>query len=182
LTQSFFARLLEKNDLADADQARGKFRAFLLTALKHFMANEWDRQHAKKRGGFASFVQIDHATAESRLEWELRDTTQPDAAFERQWATTVLEQVMATLHREYVESGRAKLFETLRDCLARDQAARPYAEIAVELNVSEPAIKMAVQRLRGRYRDLLRAEIARTVSSPDEIEPELRQLMAAFSR
>ena len=118
LTQGFFARLLEKKYVGDADRARGKFRYFLLTALKHFMANEWDRQHAEKRGGFSAVISIDSAGAESRIEWELRDPSQPDVVFERQWATTLLERVMGGLEREYTESGRAKLFETLRGCLA----------------------------------------------------------------
>jgi len=184
LTQAFFARLLEKNYVSAADRTRGKFRSFLLTALKHFMANEWDRQHAKKRGGFNTVVNIDQAVAESRLEWELRDELQPDVAFERQWATTLLERVMGELEREYSETGRAKLFETLRGCLTRDKedGARTYADIAAILKVTESAVKMAVQRLRARYRDLLKAEIARTVSSPEEIEAELRHLMAAFRR
>jgi RNA polymerase sigma-70 factor (ECF subfamily) len=182
LIQGFFAVLVEKNFIGDADRTRGKFRGFLLTALKHFMANEWNRQHAKKRGGFTTLIQIDQMAAESRLEWELRDNVQPDAAFERQWASTLLDRVMANLEREYVESGRAKLFEALRDSLVRDESARPYADIAVYLKVSEAAVKMAVQRLRARYRELLRSEIARTVSSVEEIEPELRQLMSAFSR
>ena len=179
MTQSFFARVLEKNYVADADRARGKFRSFLLTALKNFLANEWDRQHARKRGGFSSSINIDQATAESRLQWELRDEMQPDKAFERQWAMTLLDRVMAELEREYTESGRAKLFDALRGSLAKDES-RSQADIAASLNVSEAAVKMALQRLRARYRDLLKAEIARTVSSPDEIEPELRALMATF--
>jgi RNA polymerase sigma-70 factor (ECF subfamily) len=182
LTQGFFARLLEKNYVADAQRDKGKFRTFLLTALKHFMANEWDRQHARKRGGFSAVVNIDQASAESRLEWDLRDEAQPDVLFERQWATTLLEHVMTELGREYVESGRAKLFEVLRGCLAKEADARPYKEIAAELKVSEAAVKTAVQRLRARYRDLLRVEIARTVSSESEIDGELRYLMGAFGR
>src|SRR5438045_2894304 len=100
LTQGFFARLLEKKYVGGAERARGKFRSFLLTALKHFMANEWDRQHAEKRGGFSAVINIDLAGAESRIEWELRDPSQPDVVFERQWATTLLERVMGELERE----------------------------------------------------------------------------------
>jgi RNA polymerase sigma factor (sigma-70 family) len=182
LTQGFFARLLEKNYVADADRARGKFRSFLLAALKHYLANEWDKQHASKRGGFSHVLDIDQAKAEARLEWELRDETQPDVIFERQWASLLLERVMQELEREYIESGRAKLFETLRGCIAKDEGAPRYAEIAATLNVSEAAVKMALQRLRARYRDLLKAEIGRTVSSPGEIDAELRHLMTAFAR
>src|SRR5262249_11214993 len=124
LIQGFFAVLVEKNSICDADRTRGKFRAFLLTALKHFMANEWDRQHAKKRGGFTTLIQIDQMAAESRLEWELRDNVQPDTAFERQWASTLLDQVMSNLQREYREGGGGKLFEALVDAVAGDEPAR----------------------------------------------------------
>src|SRR5437763_1076117 len=101
LTQGFFARLLEKKYVGDADRARGKFRSFLLTALKHFMANEWNREHAEKRGGFSAVINIDSAGAESRIEWELRDPSQPDVVFDRPWATTLLERGQGGLEREY---------------------------------------------------------------------------------
>lgn len=182
LTQAFFARLLEKNYIASANQEKGRFRSFLITALKRFMANEWDREHAQKRGGFQTAVAIDQAMAEARFNSELSHQLQPDVLFERQWAMTLLERVMTQLQEEYTTTGRAKLFEHLRSCLVKEESAQPYASIAAELNLTEAAVKTAVHRLRTRYRDLLRTEIAKTVSTPDEIEPELRHLFSTFGR
>ncbi|EEF60342.1 RNA polymerase sigma factor, partial [Pedosphaera parvula] len=182
LTQAFLARLLEKNFVAAASQEKGKFRTFLLTALKRFMANEWDREHAKKRGGFQTAVDIDQAMAEARFHSELAHDLQPDTLFERQWAMTLLERVVAQLQEEYTTTGRTKLFVHLRNTLVMDEAAQPYARIAVELNLTEAAVKTAVHRLRGRYRELLRIEISKTVVSPEDIEPELRHLFSIFSR
>lgn len=181
LTQAFFERLLDKNYVASARAEKGKFRAFLLTALKAFMANEWDKQHAARRGGFHSHVSIDHAAAEARFDAGLADRLQPDAVFERQWAVTLLENVMAQLARDYINTGRAALFERLRPCVGRSEKARPYAEIARELNLTEPAVKTAVHRLRARYREILRGEIAKTVTSPEEVEDELRHLFSTFA-
>jgi RNA polymerase sigma factor (sigma-70 family) len=180
LTQGFFARLLEKDYLKAAAREKGKFRTFLLTALKRFMANEWDRQHAAKRGGFAAIVSIDQEEAESRFTAEPADRVAPDVLFDRQWALTLLQRTMATLQQEYVASGRSRLFEHLQQCLVRDEAALPYAEIATRLNLTEAAVKMAVHRLRLRYREILQAEIGQTVSSADEIEDEIRHLFSAF--
>ena len=129
-TTVFISRLLAGNWVGDADRAKGRFRTFLLTALNRFLANEWDRQHAQKRGGFTPVVCMDQELAESRFASELGHTAQPDVLFERQWATTLLERTMARLQEEYVTTGRAKLFEDLRSCLAKDESASPYAEIA----------------------------------------------------
>ncbi len=180
LTQGFFARLLEKDYLQAAAREKGKFRTFLLVALKRFLANEWDREHALKRGGFAQVVPIDQEIAESRFAAEPSHHVQPDLLFDRQWAMTLVEQAMARLQEEYVGSGRAKLFEYLQSCLAREESALPYAEIAARLNLTEPAVRMAVHRMRARYREILRAEIAHTVSSPEEVEEEIRDLFSAF--
>jgi RNA polymerase sigma-70 factor (ECF subfamily) len=181
LTQEFFARLLQKDYLKSAAREKGRFRTFLLLALKRFLANDWDRQHAEKRGGFVPIVSIDQELAESRFASEPAHSLQPDVLFDRQWATTLLERTMKRLHEEYVNSGRTRLFELLRGALARDESSLPYAQIAGQLNLSEAAVKMAVQRLRARYREILRAEIADTVSSPDEVEEEIRHLFAAFN-
>jgi len=180
LTQEFFARLLQKDGLKSAAREKGKFRTFLLVVLKRFLANEWDRQHAQKRGGFAPIVSIDQELAESRFAAEPAHQLQPDVLFDRQWAMTLLERAMTQLQEEHVASGRAKLFEYLQSCLAREESALPYAEIAARLHLTEPAVKMAVHRLRARYREILRAEIAHTVSSPKEIEEEVRHLFSAF--
>jgi RNA polymerase sigma-70 factor (ECF subfamily) len=180
LTQGFFARLLEKNFVGDARQERGKFRSFLLTALKGFLANEWDRQHAQKRGGFHTAVAIDQAMAEARLDAELKQELTPETLFERQWALMMLERSMAQLREEYIDTGRAKLFEHLSACLAQEPSAVSYAEIARELRLTEASVKQASYRLRARYREILRGEIAKTVSSPREIDGELRCLFACF--
>ena len=180
LTQEFFARLLEKDYLKSATQEKGRFRTFLLMALKRFLANEWDRQSAQKRGGAVRVVPIDPEFAESRFVAGPAHELQPDLLFDRQWACTLLERTMARLHEEYVATGRAKLFELLRGCIAKDESALPYAEIATRLNLTEPAVKMAVQRLRARYREILRTEIADTVTGPEEVEEEIRHLFSTF--
>jgi RNA polymerase sigma factor (sigma-70 family) len=180
LTQGFFARLLEKDYLNSAERAKGRFRSFLLMALKRYLANEWDREHAQKRGGFTTIVPIDAELAESRFAAEPSHNVPPDVLFDRQWARTLLDRTMAQLNQEYTSSGRAKLFEYLQGSLARDESALPYAQIAAELNLTEPAVKMAVHRLRARYREILRAEIANTVPTPDEVEEEIRYLFSAF--
>ena len=182
LTQSFFARLLEKDYLAAAEREKGKFRSFLLVAFKRFLANEWDREHALKRGGFQSFLSIDQAAAESRWTAEPRHDGAPDLHFERQWARTLLDQVLARVEREYVETERGALFAHIRPCLARGDAPRPYAEIAAGLGLTEAAFKMAVQRLRARYRQILREEIGKTVLRPEDIDAEIRELFATFNQ
>jgi RNA polymerase sigma-70 factor (ECF subfamily) len=180
LTQGFFARLLQKNFVADARRERGKFRSFLLLALKRFLANEWDRQHAQKRGGFQTTVEIDQAMAEARLDAELRQELAPEILFDRQWAMMLLERTMTQLREEYIASGRAKLFEHLNACLTHEEASGSYGQIARELRLTEAAVKQAAYRLRARYREILRAEIGKTVSSPQEIDDELRFLFACF--
>jgi DNA-directed RNA polymerase specialized sigma24 family protein len=180
LTQGFFARLLQKDYLRAAAREKGRFRTFLLVALKRFLANEWDRQHAQKRGGFAPVISIDQEFAESRFAADPSPNVQPDVLFDRQWALTLLDRTMSQLREEYVASGRAKLFEHLQTCLVRDESSLPHAEVAARLKLTEPAVKMAVHRLRARYREILRAEIAHTVSSPEEVEEEVRHLFSAF--
>ncbi len=180
LTQGFFAKLLEKNYLRTADPSKGRFRTFLLTALKGYLANDWDRSHAAKRGGFQSIVELDQAAAESIIAPQLADSASPDVLFERQWAVTLLESVMRQLEQEYVETGRTKLFQHLARTLTREEDARPYAVIASELELSEAAIKTAARRLRLRYQELLREEIGRTVATREDIEEELRYLFGLF--
>src|ERR1039457_5673530 len=180
LTQGFFARLLQKDYLQAAAREKGKFRTFLLVALKRFLANEWDREHALKRGGFAPVVSIDQEIAESRFAAEPSHNVQPDMLFDRHWAMTLLERTMVQMDEDYVASARAKLFEYLQSCLAREEPALPYAEIATRLNLTEAAVKMGFRDLRNRYREILRAEIAHTVSSAEEVEEEIRFLFASF--
>jgi DNA-directed RNA polymerase specialized sigma24 family protein len=180
LTQAFFARLLLKDYLQAAAREKGKFRTFLLVAFKRFLANEWDREHAQKRGGFTPVVSIDQELAESRFAAEPAHNLQPDVLFDRQWAMALLDQTMRQFQEEYVSSGRAKLFEYLQSCLAREESALPYGEIAARLKLTEAAVKMSVHRLRARYREILRAQIAHTVSGPEQVEEEIRDLFASF--
>jgi RNA polymerase sigma-70 factor (ECF subfamily) len=181
LTQEFFARLLEKNYLAGADETRGRFRSFLLASLKHFLANEWDKARAQKRGGGQIPVPIDPGAAETGWGFEPADHTTAEKTYERRWALTLLEQVLRRLREEYVRAGREKLFEQLKPTLTEASRTVRYAEMAARLGTSEGAVKVAVHRLRRRYREVLRAEIADTVASPGEVEDELRNLFAALA-
>ena len=181
LTQEFFARLLEKNYLGDVDRAKGRFRSFLLASVKHFLSNEWDKANAKKRGGGRSFIPIDARTAESQYGLELAHELTAERIFERRWALTLLDQVLSKLRHEYHSDGKVRLFEELKSTLTGASRSVPYVEIAARLRQSKGAVKVAVHRLRSRYRELLRAEIANTVAGPDEVENEIRNLFAALS-
>lgn len=181
LTQGFFARLLEKEYLESVAPERGRFRSFLLTALKRYMANEWDRQHAAKRGGFAPMLPIDQTVAETRFAAEAAHQVPPDVLFDRQWALTLLERTLTRLREEYTASGRAHLFEALQSSLTKEESALSHGEIAAQLGLTEAAVKMALHRLRARYREVLLQEIAETVSSKTELDEEVRQLLSSFS-
>jgi len=176
LTQEYFATLLEKAYLRVADPARGRFRSFLLGSLNHFLANEWRRQSAQKRGGKRRPLPFDIESAESRYSREPAHNLTPERAYERRWAILLLEGVLSRLRGEYAAAGKAALFEHLAPCLEGRQGAA-YAEIARALGLSEGAVKVAVHRLRRRCRDLLRAEVAQTVGDPADLDEELRHLM-----
>jgi RNA polymerase sigma factor (sigma-70 family) len=178
--QGFFTRLLEKNDLAAVDRQRGRFRSWLLSSLEHYLANEWDRERARKRGGAQPLLSIDAEAAEGRYGLEPSHTLTPEKLYERRWALTLLEHVLSTLEEECTRLGRQELFEKLRGTLAGDADQLPYAEVAEALGMSPGAVKMAAHRLRGRYRELLRAEIAQTVERPEDIDDEIRLLLAAL--
>lgn len=180
LTQGFFARLLEKNWLDAVDQSRGRFRSWLLAAMKHFLANEWDKSRARKRGGGHALIPLDAEDAESRYAHEPADTATADKLFDRRWALTLLDQVLARLRAEFIAVGKVKHFDGLKGALTGEKT--PYAETAVQLGMSEGAVKVAVHRLRERYRDLIRAEIAETVGTPAEVDDELRHLLSALAR
>jgi RNA polymerase sigma-70 factor (ECF subfamily) len=181
LTQEFFARLLGRNWLDDARREKGRFRSFLLAALKHFLANEWDRARAAKRGGGQIPISLNDTTAEGRYQLEPADTMSADRIFERRWAMTLLEGVMAKLRAEHVAAEKAELYDQLKPCLIGARASAPYAEIAARLAMSEGAVKVAVHRLRQRYRTLLREEIAQTVTGPEEVDEELRHLQSVLA-
>jgi RNA polymerase sigma-70 factor (ECF subfamily) len=178
-TQSFFARLLEKGDLAVADRRRGRFRAFLLAAFDHFLANEWDKAHALRRGGGRPVLSLDRASAESRLGLEPAHASTPERLFDRRWALTVLDHALTRLRDESHADGKGDLFDALAPALAGDRAT-PYAALADRVGMKEGAVKVAVHRLRARAREILRQEVAETVDSPDEVDDELRQLFAAL--
>ena len=181
LTQAFFARLLEKNYLADVQREKGRFRSFLLASLKHFLANEWDRERALKRGGGRKLIALDDDSAESRYRLEPKDDLSADKIYERRWALTLLDKVLNTLRAEYEQGGKAEAFEILKPYLSAGRTSVSYAHAAEKLGMNEGAVKVAVHRLRKRYRELLRAEIAQTVSTASEIEAEIRYLFAALS-
>jgi RNA polymerase sigma factor (sigma-70 family) len=181
LTQEFFARLLEKDFLRQADQRRGRFRSFLLTAFKHFLANERERANAQKRGGGRAPLPLDFPSGERRYLAEPSQDATAETAFDRAWALTLLEQALSRLREEQAAAGKARLFECLKETLTGIDAARAYADLAAELGMSTEAIKVSVHRLRRRYGELLRAEIAQTVTTNDQIDDELRDLFAAVS-
>jgi len=179
LTQAFFARLLAHNFLGDADPGKGRFRSFLLGALKHFLSDEWDRARAQKRGGGVRFIALDAESAETRYAMEPADESSAETIYDRRWALALLDQVLARLRDEFTREGKERVFDELKAALTG--AKIPYAEIATRLDLKEGAVRTAVHRLRTRYRDLLRAEIAETVASPAEVDAEMQHLFAALA-
>lgn len=179
LTQEFFARLLEKGWLGGVARERGRFRSFLLASMKHFLANEWDRAHALKRGGCATVLRLDEKDAEGRYRHEPADQTTAEHLYDRRWALTLLDQVLTRLRTEMAQAGKLEQFELLKFSLTGEQAV--YADVACALRMTEAALKVAVHRLRQRYRALIRAEIAQTVANPAEVDDELRHLFATLS-
>ncbi len=181
LAQAFFARLLEKNYLEGLSSEKGKFRAFLLAALKHFLANEWDRANRQKRGGGATVLSLNWQSGDSRYQIDPADNLSPDKLYDRAWAVTLLERVITRLREESIADGKAKLFEQLKPFLMTGKSAIPYAEAAASLDLTEGAVRVAVHRLRQRYRELLRQEISQTLSNSAQVEEELRALFSAFT-
>ena len=181
LTQEFFARLLEKKYLRLADPDRGKFRAFLLKSLKHFLVNEWEKARTQKRGGGQCAIPLDAEIAEGRYATEPVQALTLDEVYEKRWAVTLIEAVLAHLRESYAATGRLPVFETLKGFIWGDQTTLSYAEVAPQLGLTEGAVKVAVHRLRSRYRELLRAEIAKTVATPGEVDEELQHLIAVLT-
>jgi RNA polymerase sigma-70 factor (ECF subfamily) len=181
LTQAFFARLLEKNYLAQADRERGRFRTFLLAALTHFLADEWDKAQRLKRGGGREIVSFDAVSAEERYQMEPLEHLDAAKLYERRWVTTLFEKVLARLEQEFRDSGKGKLFDQLKGSLLAEQAGPSYGELSAPLGLTEDAVKQAVHRMRRRYRELFREEIAQTVAGPREVEDELRHIFAVLS-
>jgi RNA polymerase sigma-70 factor (ECF subfamily) len=179
-TQAFFAHLLRKPTLANVQREGGRFRSFLLTAMNNFLADEWQKARALKRGS-RQVLSLDTLAAQSRYQAAASTQATPEQLYERQWALQVLEGVLRRLQTDYAAEGKAELFEHLRGCLAGDGGNESNAQLAARLNMSEGAVKMAAHRMRQRYRSLLRAEIAQTVASPDDVADELRCLFRALS-
>ena len=180
LTQAFFARLLGKNSLANLDSAKGKFRAFLLASLKHFLANEWDKSQRQKRGGGEHPLSLDWQTADTQFQVAAAHAPGPDQAFDREWAVALLNQVIQRLQTECEADGKANLFEQLKIFLTAGKGEMAHAEAAKKLGMDETAVRVAVHRLRKRYRLLLRAEIAQTLSDPAMVDEEMQALFGAF--
>jgi RNA polymerase sigma-70 factor (ECF subfamily) len=180
LTQEFFARLLERDFLGSVDQSKGRFRSFLLASLKHFLSNQRDRARAQKRGGGQKPLPLDFSDAESRFGFELAQSLTPEIIFQKCWAAALLEQSLARLRGEYASAGKEELFELIKETLTEGTATIAYAALAAKLQISEASVKMAVHRLRRRYREAIRCEIASTVANPSEVEDELREVLRAL--
>ena len=182
LTQEFFARLLEKNTLAAASRERGRFRAFLLGAMKNFLANEWDKAKALKRGGGRPPISLALDTAESKLTLEPAHELTPEKLYERQWALTLLELVVERIEAEYSAAGKEAIFDKLSRWLAAEAKAGDYARESSALGLTEGATAAAVFRLRQRFRQFVREEVGNTVQSPQDIDGEMQHLLATLTR
>jgi RNA polymerase sigma factor (sigma-70 family) len=180
LTQAFFARFLEKNYLEGLSAERGRFRAFLLASLKHFLANEWDHSQRQKRGGQTPHLSLDWQTADAQFQLAAPAHSSPDQAFDREWAVALLARVLERLAAECEADGRGHQFAALKDFLASDGETSPYADASQALGLSAGAVRVAVHRLRKRYRQLLRDAITQTVADPAHVQDEIQALFGAF--
>ncbi len=181
LTQEFFARLLEKELLAQAAPERGRFRSFLLTAMQNFLTNEWRKAHASKRGGGQRTLSLDFTAGDSKLNFEPGHDWTAERIFERNWCITLLDHVLTQLRDEFTASGKAELFTALRPFISSNRQEGSFAALAEQLNMTEGAVKVAAHRLRKRYRELLRAELAQTVADPADVDDEIAWLFSALA-
>jgi len=181
LTQSFFAHLLERNTLAKVSQDKGRFRSFLLAALNYFLADEWDKARAQKRGGGCVVLSLNEAGAEERYQRECGNELTAEQLYERRWAIAVLDRASVRLQEEFAAADKAALGETLRDLQENATEAGPYAEVAARLGMPVGTLKSHVHRYRRRFRELLCEEVAQTVATPAEVADELRRLIAVVS-
>lgn len=180
IVQDVFYALLSNDQLAAVGPGRGRFRSHLLAAINHHIANEWHRGRRQKRGGGSPHIALDSLEAEERFALEPTDHRTPETLFDHQWALTVLDRATARLRREWETAGKAQAFDQLQPYLAGDHQAPPQNEVAARLGLGEGAIRVAIHRMRRRYRELVRDEIAPTVAGEDEIEDEIRHLMIAL--
>jgi RNA polymerase sigma factor (sigma-70 family) len=178
LTQEFFARFIAKGWLGDVDRERGRFRSFLLAAVKNFLTNEWKRGQRQKRGGGAEILSLDLDSAEQRYTKEPADIASAERLYDRRWALDLLDRVIARLEAEWSRAGKSAHFAALQFCLTVEKS--PLSEIATQLGMTEGAVKVAVHRMRERYRELLHAEIAGTVAEPSQVDSELADLLAVL--
>jgi RNA polymerase sigma-70 factor (ECF subfamily) len=181
LTQGFFERFLEKKYLRVVDRGKGKFRSFLLASLEHFLAKEWRDANRKKRGGGITHIALDGLEAEERYRLEPTDTATAEMIYDRRWAMALLHATMTRLRDDYVAAGKGAVFEELKGVLSADESQSSYAEIAQRLAMTAGAVKVAAHRVRARYGELLRAEVADTVASDAEVDEEIRALFAVLS-
>ena len=181
LTQAFFARFLAKNYLAGLSAERGRFRAFLLASLKHFLINDWKKSQCQKRGGGEAPLSLDWQTADTKFQVAATNEPSPDKVFDREWALALLAKVIERLQKECEADGKAKLFEQLKIFLTAGKSETAQRETAKTLGMEEGAVRVAVHRLRKRYRQLLRAEIAQTLADAGDVDEEMRALFGAFS-
>ena len=180
LAQSFFSRFFQKNYLEGLSGDKGKFRAFLLASLKHYLANEWARASRKKRGGGIPPIALDWNTADEKYNFDVPDVLSTDKLYDRAWATTLLERVVECLRKECETDGKLDLFTQLKPLLTAGRSASLYSDAAKVLIMTEGAVRNAGHRLRVRYRELLRDEISQTLSNPSQVEEELKSLLEAF--
>ena len=181
LTQAFFASFLKKNYLEGLNAERGRFRAFLLAALKHFLANEWDKSQRQKRGGGQTPLSLDWQIADTQFQVAAINEPSPDRAFDREWAVALLAKVVERLQAECEAEGRGKQFAKLKIFLTAGKGEQSHAEAAQKLGLDETAVRVAVHRLRKRYRQLLRDEIAQTLADAGDVDEEMRALFGAFT-
>ncbi len=181
LTQGFFEHLIERRTIESVGREKGKFRSFLLSCLNYFLAHERERAGAQKRGGGRELISLNGEEAEQRYRLEPRDERSPERIFEHRWAMTLLDQVLAQLAREFQETGRENLFQKVRPFLVEGKGNGPYRQAADEIGMSEEAFKKAVQRMRRRYSELFRSEIAHTVATKEEVDEELRYLCGVLA-
>lgn len=180
LTQAFFAQFLEKNSIEHADPDRGRFRTFLLTSLKNFIANQWRSEQALKRGGHLKKISLEISRGEEKYALEPVEMTTPETLFARRWAMTLLTTTFEKLEQEYLENGKLDLFEKIKPYLVGNHENVPYREVSQALGITENAVKVSVHRLRKRCGTLLRMEIAQTVSSEEEVDQELREMFSTL--
>jgi RNA polymerase sigma-70 factor (ECF subfamily) len=182
LTQEFFRRFLERKDLESVSSERGKFRAFLLASLKHFLLNQWDRAKCKKRGGSVPHLSLDWSTADTQFQVAADTALTPDKLYDREWAVALLARVVERLRDECRADGKEAQFQVLKEFLGGSASESSYANAAARLQMEETAARVAAHRLRKRYRQILRIEIASTLADPSQVEEEIRSLFGAFGK